>query len=93
MIRAQWNALKVGDHVVVHDVDGDPMALVPGRVARIDAAAGSNDVVIRLTPERGPARHVTPSRLAVHLDAGDAAERCWRCEPSPPGPGRKRSTG
>ncbi len=83
MIRAQWNALKVGDHVLVHDADGDPMALVDGRVTRIDSAAGSNTVEIRLAPANGPSRIVTPSRLAVHHDAGDEAERCWRCDANP----------
>jgi hypothetical protein len=79
MIRLQWNSLRVGHHVLVHD-DDHAMKLVPGRVTMIQTAPGSNDLTIRITPPDGPSRSVHPRRLAVHLDTGAAAERCWRCE-------------
>lgn len=80
MIRLQWNSLRVGHHVLVHD-DADPaMTLVPGRVTMIQTAPGSNDVTVRISPAGGPKRVVQPRRLAVHLDTGEATERCWRCE-------------
>ena len=80
MIRLEWNALQVGHHVLVHD-DADPaLTLVPGRVTMIQSLPGSNDVSIRISPPGGPKRVVQPRRLAVHLDTGESAERCWRCE-------------
>lgn len=80
MIRRDWNDLRVGHHVLVHD-DADPsMALVPGRVTEIDETPGAQTVTIRISPRSGPRRVVQPSRLAVHLDTGEGIERCWRCE-------------
>lgn len=80
MIRRQWNSLQVGHHVLVHDDADRALRLVPGRVTMIEATPGSNDVTIRISPPRGPTRVVQPRRLAVHLDTGEAPERCWRCE-------------
>jgi hypothetical protein len=80
MIRLQWNSLRVGHHVLVHDDDDAAMMLVPGRVTMIQTTDGSNDVTIRISPPGGPTRIVQPRRLAVHLDTGEATERCWRCE-------------
>jgi hypothetical protein len=79
MIRLQWNALRVGDHVLVHDEDDTEMALVPGRVTMIQTAQGSNDVAIRLSG-RGASKIVHPRRLAVHLDEFDPDSHCWRCD-------------
>lgn len=80
MIRHEWNALQVGHHVLVHDETDPTMGLTPGRVTQVQPAPGSNDVTIRISPRRGAARVVQPRRLAVHLDTGEATERCWRCE-------------
>jgi hypothetical protein len=80
MIRREWNALRVGEYVLVHDDDDPTSPLVPGRVTRVDPAAGSNSLTIRLSPPGEPARVVQPRRLVVHLDSGEARERCWRCE-------------
>lgn len=84
MIRRQWNALRVGSHVLVHDDDDPKMTLAPGRVTKITESAGSHDVTIRIAPRRGAQRDVQPSRLAVHLDDGEGTERCWRCETNYP---------
>lgn len=81
MIRQDWNRLQVGHYVVVHDEADPTMGLSPGRVTGIEPSAeGSNNVTIRISPRGGPAKLVQPRRLAVHLDTGEAAERCWRCE-------------
>ena len=80
MIRHHWNALQVGHHVLVHDETDPTMGLTPGRVTEVRSAPGSNDVTIRISPRKGPARIVQPRRLAVHLDTGETTERCWRCE-------------
>jgi hypothetical protein len=80
MIRLQWNALRVGQHVLVHDETEAGMPLVPGRVATVQAASGSNVVAIRIPSTRGPSKVVHPPRLAVHLDELDPEAHCWRCE-------------
>lgn len=80
MIRLEWNALRVGHHVLVHDETTPGLPLVPGRVTRIQAASGSNDVAIRISSTRGPSKVVHPPRLAVHLEDLDPEARCWRCE-------------
>jgi hypothetical protein len=80
MIRRQWNALRVGHHVRVHDESEAGLPLVPGRVTMVHAASGSNDVAIRIPSTRGPSKVVHPPRLAVHLEALDPDARCWRCD-------------
>ncbi len=84
MIRLQWNGLRVGHHVLVHDETERGMPLVPGRVTMIKSASGiesgSNDVSILISPPGRASKVVSPRRLAVHLDELDPAERCWRCE-------------
>ncbi len=80
MIRHQWNALHIGQHVLVHDEDDPASPLVPGRVTAVEAANGSNNVTIRISPPGRRGRVIQPRRLAVHLDSGESTERCWRCE-------------
>jgi hypothetical protein len=75
----EWNALHVGDAVLVHDRLDPGLALVPGTVALIDTARGCNDIGIRVDD---PRRILRPARLAVHLAPLDSAEACWRCEAS-----------
>ena len=36
MMRLQWNALKVGDNVLVHDATRHVMRLLPGVVTVVD---------------------------------------------------------
>ena len=76
MRKLEWNALHVGDEVLVHDPRDAGLALLPGTVAMIDTATGSNDIGIRV---EGPRRVLRPARLAVHLAPLDGTERCWRC--------------
>lgn len=96
MIRTDWNALRVGHHVLVHD-EGDPAApLIPGRVTEVEDAAGANQVTVRVKPPGRASMIVQPRRLAVHLDSGEATDRCWRCEirfgtSPPPAPPKRRS--
>lgn len=80
MIRRDWNALRVGQHVLVHDETEPGMPLVPGRVTLVESGPGSNDVAIRIASGRGPAKVVRPPRLAVHPEELDPETRCWRCE-------------
>ena len=85
-MRFQWNALRVGDHVDVHDPGDADLRLVTGVVTIVQSRRGANDIGIRLGGVPGIARaaptggHVVrPARRAVHLDATDAARGCWRC--------------
>lgn len=76
MIRFQWNALRVGDHVRVH---GDGGVLQDGAVAFIDVLEGSNGVGIRVAGAGGNAVR-WPNRLAVHNPKGDVDDPCARCD-------------
>ena len=80
MLRLQWNALKVGDRVLVHDDADVSLRLQPGIVAMVQTAHGSNDVGVRVTDQSGHVGVVRPSRLSVHLDPRDVTEDCWRCD-------------
>lgn len=80
MLRLQWNALKVGDAVLVHDDADISLRLQPGIVAMVQTAHGSNDVGVRVAGRDGHGAVARPSRLSVHLDPRDLSEACWRCE-------------
>ena len=80
MLRLQWNALRVGDRVLVHDIGDSGLALTAGVVTVVQPGRGSNDVAIRLAGDRHTAgRVVSPQRLAVHQDPQGLDESCWRC--------------
>lgn len=79
MLRLQWNALRAGDKVFVHERAAD-MTLVPGVVAMIQTLEDSNDIGIRVSPGKDGRTVVRPARLTVHLDPIDPAESCWRCD-------------
>ena len=80
MNRLEWNALCIGDHVLVHDETGASRPLAPGRVTQVQRGQRANVVAIRIKVPGEQARIVQPRRLMVHLDSGEAIERCWRCE-------------
>ena len=83
MLVFQWNALRVGDQVRVHDDRAIDLALHDGVVALVQTHPHkTNDVGIRLASDDGAIVH--PWRHAVHLGQDDAHEGCWRCE-TPPG--------
>ncbi len=80
MLRFEWNALRVGDMVLVHDSEGRFPA-ASGTVVAVDTKRerrGANGVGIRVGAEGG---HdiVWPSFLAVHHDPADLLDDCWRC--------------
>jgi hypothetical protein len=81
MLRFQWNALRNGTQVAVHD-DGDRAEhLNQGVVSMVTTVPGNNDVAISIT-RAGVQAVVRPTRYAVHLLPIDATEPCWRCERS-----------
>jgi hypothetical protein len=57
MILLQWNALRAGHHVLVHDDDDPKMPLLPGVVAMVQSAHSANDIGIWITQPTG--RHRT----------------------------------
>jgi hypothetical protein len=77
----QWNALKIGDRVAVHDDLDAGFQLSAGVVQIVGTPSHAvNDVAIRLdnleTAVQRPRRH------AVHLLPLNDYPPCWRCEAS-----------
>ena len=78
MLKFQWDSLRTGDAVMVHD-DLDPcLALHTGIVTMVETGRWyTNDVAIRID------HHVPvvarPRRHAVHLMPLDR-RACWRCD-------------
>lgn len=80
MLRFQWNALRTGDKVLVHDPRSPTLALTPGAVDSLETRKGANGVGIRVAGEGPKGAILWPSYLAVHSDPRDVAEPCWRCQ-------------
>jgi hypothetical protein len=78
MLKFQWNALRRGDVVFVHDASEPDLRLRAGVVALIDVGPRGHDVGIRLTNRTAAGPVVRPGRFAVHLTAVDDDD-CWRC--------------
>jgi hypothetical protein len=77
MLRFEWNALRTGDPVLVHDPRTAAMTVTGGVVASVDAHKGTNGVGIRVGSDSAV---LWPSPLAVHRDPRDPTEPCWRCQ-------------
>ena len=76
MLIFQWNALRVGDRVLVHDDLAADLGLREGVVRLVEVREGAaNDLGIQLG-SRGPITR--PRRHAVHLIPIDPSS-CWRC--------------
>jgi hypothetical protein len=80
MLRAQWNSLRVGDKVHVHDVTDKAMRLLDGEVTVVQPKRDTNSLAVRVTLPGGGSTVLRPEWLAVHLDPHTTAERCWRCD-------------
>lgn len=83
MLKFQWNALRTGDLVSLHDPASAAMTLIPGTVVAIDShldRGGVNGIGIRVGADDGASRVVRPSYLTVHLGVDETPEPCWRCE-------------
>jgi hypothetical protein len=79
MLPFQWNALKVGDEVIVHDDRDSLLTLREGVVSIVDSCrASANDVGVRLHGD-DPAI-IRPRRHAVHMVPLDRRFTCWRCD-------------
>ena len=80
MLRFEWNALRPGDHVLVHDPRTDEMTLTDGVVTSVDTHKRVNGVGIRIDTPGGDPAILWPNPFVVHHDPRDPAEPCWRCE-------------
>ena len=79
MLRFQWDSLRRGDRVLVHDVDASDLGLRPAVVELVDASGSRRDLAVRYTDGPDAGRLVRPGRFATHLDPVDDAADCWRC--------------
>ena len=78
MLAFQWNALRAGDRVTMHDDLDRDLTLRDGVVDLVQTRRrGENDIGIRIDDED---RIVRPRRHAVHLSPIDRRLSCWRCE-------------
>jgi hypothetical protein len=79
MLVFQWNALRVGDRVLVHDDLDDAFGLHPGVVGVVRTRRPEvNEIGIRLDDRASGM--LRPRRHAVHLVPNDARFPCWRCD-------------
>ena len=77
MLAFQWNALRVGDRVRVHDDQTTDLTLRDGVVALVQTHEGElHDVGVRQGVDSSI---VHPRRQAVHLEDDDGSDVCWRC--------------
>ena len=80
MLRFEWNALRTGDHVLVHDPRTAEMILTRGVVASVDTHKGANVVGIRVGGNSGETTVLWPSHISLHRDPRDPSGVCWRCQ-------------
>jgi hypothetical protein len=79
MLKFQWNALRRGDHVLVHDSNDAHLSLRAGVVTLVDTHRSGHEVGVRFTTGTPTAYTVRPGRMAVHFDPIDDDDDCWRC--------------
>ena len=79
MLRFQWDSLRRGDHVLVHDAARADLGLRPGDVMLVDTRPSGHDVAVRFTDGPDSGQVVRPGRFATHFDPVDDAGTCWRC--------------
>jgi hypothetical protein len=84
MLKCQWNALRRGNHVLVHDASDANLSLRAGVVTLVDTHRSGHDVGIRFTTGTPTAHTVRPGRFAVHFDPIDDDDDCWRCRDNRP---------
>ena len=83
MLKFQWNGLRRGDTVFIHDPSDADLGLRAGVVTLIDVGRRGPDVGIRLTTSTPNGRVIRPGRFAVHLAAVNDDD-CWRCSDNRP---------
>jgi hypothetical protein len=79
MLRFQWDSLRRGDHVLVHDARCADLGLRPAVVTLIDAAGSRRDIAVRYSDGPDAGRVIRPGRFAIHTDPVSDVSDCWRC--------------
>lgn len=76
MLLFQWNSLRTGEAVMVHDDTNLSGPLEGGRVQFVQTglSTGGNDIAVRLDS----GRLLRPRRGAVHTTSTGSRD-CWRC--------------
>lgn len=79
MLPFEWNSLRIGDSVAVHNDVDLATPLQPGsvRIVQTRPGTGVNDIAIRLDT----GSMIRPRRGAVHTTP-TGADQCWRCRMS-----------
>jgi hypothetical protein len=80
MLRFQWDSLRRGDLVLVHDLAETDLHRRPGVVVLVDTLAAGHDVAVRYTDGADAGLVVRPGRFATHFDPLDGEGDCWRCQ-------------
>ena len=81
MLPLQWNALRTGDRVLVHNDLAPGLDTHEGVVTIVETRrGGTNDVGIRID---ATGKLVRPRRHAVHQLPVDRRFSCWRCDTMP----------
>ena len=79
MLRFQWDSLRRGDLVLVHDVRTPDLGLRPAVVELVDTGGSRRDVAVRYSDGPDAGRVVRPGRFATHADPLTDTASCWRC--------------
>jgi hypothetical protein len=80
VLKFDWNALRIGDRVLVHDADSPRLTLLPGVVTVIDARKGAKRAGVRFTGPDDQRGIRWPSHTTMHRDPRGATDHCWRCD-------------
>ena len=80
MLRFQWDSLRRGDHILVHDVHAKDLGLRPAVVELVDSTGSRRDIAARFTDGPDAGTVVRPGRFATHPDPLDGDGDCWRCD-------------
>jgi hypothetical protein len=83
MLKFQWDGLRRGDTVFVHDARDADLGLRAGSSQSSTFRLFGHDVGIRLTTGTRTGPVVRPGRFAVHLAAADD-DAGWRCSDGRP---------
>ncbi|HVM51808.1 MAG TPA: hypothetical protein VM262_01300 [Acidimicrobiales bacterium] len=78
MMRFEWDALRVGDEVVLHGPVAIAGGMVAGVVESVTARIGGNQVGIRLAGGDDAGTLVWSSWHSVHALAIEPTA-CWQC--------------
>lgn len=80
MLKFEWNALRIGDRVLVHDANSPQLTLLRGIVSVIDARKGAKRAGVRFSGSDDQHGIRWPSYSMMHRDPRASGDHCWRCD-------------